>query len=152
MLRGEKGRCFKQAESPHTVGSDYDAMPRQKMPTLPAKQRQKIEAEVQLGYNPEMAMMEAQRCLRCDYNITVDSERCILCAGCVDVCPYGCIQLIPLDEIDYDEAVLDLSPIKQGAALVLDETYCIRCGLCMSRCPTGAIGIERFDILGPVHC
>jgi formate dehydrogenase major subunit len=152
MLRGEKWRCFKQAESPHTVGSDYDAMPRQKMPTLPAKQRQKIEAEVQRGYSPEMAIMEAQRCLRCDYNITVDSERCILCAGCVDVCPYGCIQLIPLDEIDNDKAVLDLSANKQGTALILDEDFCIRCGLCVHRCPTGAIEMERFEILRPVYC
>lgn len=151
VLTGEKGRCLKQAGSPHGAGSNFDELPRQRMPTLPAKERQSLEKEVQLGFGPETAMMEAKRCLRCDCNITVDSERCILCAGCVDVCPYGCIQMIPLDEIESDIAVFDLSHIKQGAALVLDETYCMRCGLCMRRCPTGAIEMERFGILTPVY-
>jgi ferredoxin len=133
------------------VDSSFDELPRQKMPTLPAKERQKIEQEVRLGFSPEMAMTEARRCLRCDDNIMVDRERCILCAGCVDVCPYGCIQLIPLDEIESDKTVLDISRIKQGAALILDETFCIRCGLCLHRCPTDAIRMERFEILTPVY-
>jgi formate dehydrogenase major subunit len=150
-LVGENGRRLKQAELPHAVDSNFDALPRQTMPTLPVTQRQKIEAEVQLGFDPDAAMIEARRCLRCDHNITVDSKRCILCGGCVDVCPHGCIQMIPLDEIECDKAVPDLSHIQQGAALILDETYCIRCGLCMQRCPTGAIEMERFEILTPVH-
>jgi formate dehydrogenase (NADP+) beta subunit len=147
----EKGRCLKPAESARAVDSSFDELPRQKMPTLPAKERQKIEQEVRLGFSPEMAMTEARRCLRCDDNIMVDRERCILCAGCVDVCPYGCIQLIPLDEIESDKTVLDISRIKQGAALILDETFCIRCGLCLHRCPTDAIRMERFEILTPVY-
>jgi NAD-dependent dihydropyrimidine dehydrogenase PreA subunit len=60
--------------------------------------------------------------------------------------------LIPLDEIESDKALPDLSRLQQGAALILDETHCIRCGLCMHRCPTGAIRMERFEILTPVHC
>jgi formate dehydrogenase major subunit len=152
MLVGENGCCLKPAESPRTVDSNFDALPRQTMPTLPATHRRKIEAEVQLGFDPETAMLEARRCLRCDYNITIDSKRCILCGGCVDVCPHGSIQLIPLDEIECDKAVADLSHIQQGAALILDETHCIRCGLCLHRCPTGAIEMERFEILTPVHC
>ncbi len=147
----EKGRCLKQSQPPHAMDSTFDALPRQTMPTLPATQRQKIETEVQLGFDPETAMIEAKRCLRCDVNITVDSERCILCGGCVDVCPYGSIQLIPLDEIESGNTVSDFSQIRQGAALVLDETYCIRCGLCLNRCPTNAIAMERFEILAPVY-
>ena len=147
----ENGRSLKTAELPHGAGSNYDELPRQKMPTLPAKKRKKMEKEVQLGFSPIMAIMEAKRCLRCDYNIIINSERCILCAGCVDICPYGCIQMISLDQIESDEAVIDLSHVKQGAALILDETYCIRCGLCIGRCPTGAIEMERFEILSPVY-
>jgi NAD-dependent dihydropyrimidine dehydrogenase PreA subunit len=59
--------------------------------------------------------------------------------------------LIPLDEIESDKAVLDLSHIKQGTALIMDEAFCIRCGLCVHRCPTGAIEMERFEILTPIH-
>jgi formate dehydrogenase major subunit len=151
--RREKGCCcVEQAGSPHRADSNFDELPRQKMPIIPAGERRKIEREVQLGFGRETAMIEARRCLQCDYNITVDSEPCILCAGCVDVCPHGCIQLIPLDEIESDPSVFDLSHIKHGAALVLDETYCIRCGLCIRRCPTGAITMKRFEMLTPVHC
>jgi formate dehydrogenase major subunit len=151
-LIGEKGHCLKQSQLPHTVDSNYDALTRQTMPTLPATKRHNIDTEVQLGFEPETAMTEAKRCLQCDYNISIDSKRCILCGGCVDVCPYGSIQLIPLDEIECDKTVPDLAHIQQGAALILDESHCIRCGLCIRRCPTKAIGMERFDILTPVHC
>jgi formate dehydrogenase major subunit len=146
---GEEGRCLKAAQSPRVLDSNFDELSRQKMPTRPVNRRQKIEEEVQLGFDPQMAMTEARRCLRCDHNIAVDSERCILCAGCVDVCPYGSIQMIPLDEIGNAKEASDLDPLKQGAALVLDEALCMRCGLCMHRCPTGAIGMEHFEILIP---
>jgi formate dehydrogenase major subunit len=151
LLRGEKGRLLEVADLPQAKGSDFDELPRQKVPTLPAEERRNIEAEVQLGFSPDMAMTEAKRCLRCDHNIMVDAKRCILCAGCVDVCPYGSIQLIPLDEIKSDKRVLDLASVEQGAALILDEARCMRCGLCVHRCPTGAIGMERFEIVTPVH-
>jgi formate dehydrogenase major subunit len=147
----EQGRSLPAPELPHAAGSNYDALPRQKMPTLPVEQRNKIEEEVQLGFRPETAITEAKRCLRCDHNVTVDGEQCILCAGCVDVCPQGCIDMIPLDQIESDKAVMDLSRFKQGAALILDEALCIRCGLCVRRCPTGAIKMERFKIITPVH-
>jgi NAD-dependent dihydropyrimidine dehydrogenase PreA subunit len=136
---GEIGLAFNPARSPHAPGSDYDAMPRQKMPALPLADRKSLEKEVQLGFTPETAMTEARRCLRCDHNILVDSGRCILCTGCLDVCPHGCIQMIPMNQIESDASVMDPAHLKQGTALILDETYCIRCGLCINRCPTGAI-------------
>lgn len=142
---GEQGLCSEAAELPHAAVDDYDELPRQTMPALPTKERKQLEKEVQLGFSPEMAMVEARRCLRCDYNIMVNSERCVLCAGCVDVCPYGCIQIISQDQIESDEAPLSLSPVNQGAALVMDEAFCIRCGLCVQRCPTGAMKLERCE-------
>jgi NADPH-dependent glutamate synthase beta subunit-like oxidoreductase len=145
-LMAEKHHCLKSASAPHDIGSSFDALPRQTMPTLPPTERKTIETQIQLGFGPEMAKIEAKRCLRCDYNITVDSKQCILCAGCVDVCPHRCIQVIQLDEIEGDKAISDFSYIKQGAALILDEAYCIRCGLCAHRCPTGAIEMKRFEI------
>lgn len=151
LQRWEQGRSLPAPELPHAAGSDYDAFSRQKMPTLPVGQRKKIDEQVELGFRPETAIAEAKRCLRCDHNITVDGEQCILCAGCADVCPQGCIDMIPLNQIESDQAVMDLSRLKQGAALILDEASCLRCGLCVRRCPTGAIKMERFKIFTPVH-
>ncbi len=140
----EQVQSLKAAKLPHAAVDDYDDLPRQKMPTLPVKDRIQMEQEVELGFSPQMAMVEARRCLRCDYNIMVNSARCILCAGCVDVCPHGCIQIISADQIESDEAPTGLFPADQGAALIMDETMCIRCGLCVLRCPTRAVKMVRF--------
>jgi NADPH-dependent glutamate synthase beta subunit-like oxidoreductase len=140
---GERDLAFKPARLPHAPGSDYEALPRQKMPTLPPADRQSMEQEIQLGFTPETAMREARRCLRCDHNILIDGRRCILCAGCLDACPQGCIQMIPTDRIAMDASVPDPAPVEPGTALVLDEAHCIRCGLCVKQCPTGAIRMER---------
>src|ERR1700722_581383 len=40
-------------------------IPRQQMPEQPADERNKNFTEVKLGYSPELAMQEAQRCLGC---------------------------------------------------------------------------------------
>ncbi len=148
---GEKGRCLKVVRLPHAADSNYDALPRQKIPTLPAEERSELNREVQLGYSPEVAMLEAQRCLRCDHNIMIDPDLCILCGGCVDVCPNRCIRMISLERIEADKKVMDFSQINPGTALIIDEALCIRCGLCIRRCPTGALGMERFEIATPVH-
>ena len=145
---GEKSFAFKPAWPPHAPGSNYEVLPRQKMPALAPTERQSLEEEVQLGFTSQTAMVEARRCLRCDHNILIDSTRCILCAGCLDVCPHGCIQMIPTDSIKMDDSVPYRTDVKPGTVLVLDEAYCIRCGLCIERCPTGAIRMERFDSTG----
>ena len=36
------------------------------MPTLPVEQRTRDFSQVELGYSEEMAIEEANRCLRCD--------------------------------------------------------------------------------------
>ncbi|NIN66840.1 MAG: 4Fe-4S dicluster domain-containing protein, partial [Anaerolineae bacterium] len=70
-------------------------------------------------------------------NIFIDSQQCILCGRCVEICPYDCISMVSLDRID-----TGLVPVAQerlpevGAVMVLDEELCIRCGLCEVRCPT----------------
>ena len=50
-------------------------------------------------------MAEAQRCLHCWVNTVFegtpeDGTMCILCGGCVDVCPEKCLELVSLDRID----------------------------------------------------
>ncbi len=137
---------------------DYEKIERQEMPMLPLQNRwgedvrRNLEIEVEVGYTREMAMKEATRCLQCAYNILIDSDLCILCAACVDVCPERIIRLVPLKELDgiagADQYQADPA-MAEAQTLLLDENECIRCGLCVVRCPTQAIKMARFNYSDP---
>jgi formate dehydrogenase major subunit len=128
--------------TPYVRDESYLRIGRQAMPTLPPEQRRNLEAEVELGYSRETAMAEASRCLQCQVNVMIDSQSCILCGGCVDVCPYDALSMVPLDNLEIAEGLaLDAAT---GAALLLNEERCVRCGLCENRCPTGAIRMVRL--------
>jgi len=117
-------------------------------------------------------MREARRCLRCWINTVFegnepDGSQCVLCGGCVDVCPENCIQLVPLESIEFTPEVLEeiqansaslrvelddvaaeeLGTIT-GSAMLKDETRCIRCGLCAERCPVSVITMEAYSMRG----
>src|SRR5207244_9019688 len=49
-----------------------------------------IKAEVELGFDPELALKEAHRCLNCDVQTVFESKLCIECDACVDICPMDC--------------------------------------------------------------
>ncbi len=137
---------------------DYEKVERQEMRMLPLENRwaddvrHNLEIEVEIGYTREMAMKEATRCLQCAYNILIDSDLCILCAACVDVCPEKIIRLVPLKELSgiqgADQYQADPA-MAEAQTLLLDENECIRCGLCVVRCPTQAIKMARFQYSDP---
>ena len=78
---------------PRDLRDGYDGTPRHECPTLSLERRMGF-SEVELPFSPEQAAAEGNRCLHCDYNIFLDGERCILCGGCVDICPYQCIAMV----------------------------------------------------------
>jgi NADPH-dependent glutamate synthase beta subunit-like oxidoreductase/formate hydrogenlyase subunit 6/NADH:ubiquinone oxidoreductase subunit I len=93
------------------------------------------------------AQDQAVRCLVCSLNPIFDSDLCILCNGCVDVCPMDCLKLVPVSELDGDEKVAALIQAiggNQATAMLLDPEHCIRCGLCADRCPTEAVVMHAF--------
>ena len=98
-------------------------------------------------------MREACRCLDCGVNTIFNSDTCILCGGCADVCPEVCLELVSLDRLSGDGslqqalsgALHETAPAVYSA-IIKDETKCIRCGLCARRCPAEAITMERVHI------
>jgi len=128
---------------------DYDRVPRQPIPCLPVQRRTGFR-EVELDYSEPQARTEGRRCLWCNVSPIFDSEKCILCGGCVDICPENCLKLTRLDRLDGVpglealRAALDVTPA--GGAILKDEERCIRCGLCADRCPTGAVTMELLEI------
>jgi len=135
----------------------YEAVPRTPVPTAPVEERRKrIDLQVESGYGPEEAAAEAGRCLDCGVNTIFDSERCILCGGCADVCPTLCLKLVSFDSLAMDLATgLNLAPGRPGetwSAIIKDEDRCIRCANCERRCPVGAITMERYRFREEWRC
>ena len=70
----------------------------------------------------------------------IDQAECILCEGCVDICPWKCIHMVKTEAIV--EAVGTERPGEDPSDHVLftiDDDICTRCALCVDRCPTGVI-------------
>ncbi|MET0378078.1 MAG: 4Fe-4S dicluster domain-containing protein, partial [Spongiibacteraceae bacterium] len=113
--------------------------------------------EVELGFDVETALKEAQRCLNCDVQTVFTESRCIECDACVDICPTDCINFIQNED---DEAALRANlkapanlktqdlyvsrDLPTTRVMVKDENVCLHCGLCAERCPTGAWDMQKF--------
>jgi NADPH-dependent glutamate synthase beta subunit-like oxidoreductase len=130
----------------------YESIRRQAVPVRhPAARLTTAAAEVELGYSPRLAMREASRCLDCGVTPVFDGTRCVLCGGCVDVCPTECLKLVPLSamaptpaiDAAIEGALGSIADRESHSAILKDEERCIRCALCVMRCPADAIAMER---------
>ncbi len=143
---GEMARIY------HNMSVNYDRIPRQEMPKLAKKERRGLFLEVNQGYTEAQAVAESDRCLKCNFNIEIVGELCIICGGCVDVCPMDVIHMVDMSDVVDDGAIPGVAEAKkwgQGVAFFLDETACIRCALCIIRCPTDAITMNRYGTVTP---
>jgi len=115
-----------------------------------------IKAEVEIGFDPELAFHEAQRCLNCDVQTVFAPKLCIECDACVDICPVDCItftadgdesELRPRLNLPAQNLTQDLyisHGLKTGRIMAKDEDVCLHCGMCAERCPTGAWDMQKF--------
>jgi len=131
------------------AGDHYDRIPRQTVPSLPVARRTGFR-EVEESYSEAQARTEGSRCLWCNVETVFDSERCILCSGCVEICPEACLALVPASRLQETAELTALGEAlgadPSAGAIVKDEERCIRCGLCAQRCPTGAITMEALEL------
>jgi formate dehydrogenase beta subunit len=117
-----------------------------------------IKAEVELGYDVQLALKEAERCLNCDIQTVFTASLCIEYDACVDICPMDCITFTadgeeadlrtrlqaPAANLTQDIYVAD--GLKTGRIMAKDEDVCLHCGLCAERCPTGAWDMKKYLI------
>ncbi len=130
----------------------YESLRRVAVPVIHPEQRlDHPDNVVESGYTREQAMREASRCLDCGVTPVFDGTRCVLCGGCVDVCPTKCLKIVSLDVLEMTddisaavEAAIGVdAELNENSAILKDEDRCIRCALCAMRCPVEAITMER---------
>ena len=120
-----------------------------------SKSLKNLKTEVELGFDEELALEEAQRCLNCDMQTVFEDDLCIECDACVDICPTDCINFVDNDTeekvrdklrvpaLNLDQSLYVSGKLKTGRRMVKDEDMCVHCGLCAERCPTGAWDIKK---------
>lgn len=141
----------------HAMFAEWTKKARGKTKSLPVDRRTGISV-IDLGYSLEQALEEGSRCLECSVQTIFDGSKCILCNGCVDVCPWDCLKIVSIDQMTGGERLQTVIQALVGstgedqadqhnakvAAMLKDDESCTRCALCAKRCPTGAITMEAF--------
>lgn len=155
-----------------SYANDYSEDKRVAVPHVETKKSLKnLKVEVELGYDVELALEEAERCLNCDVQTVFVRNLCIECDACVDICPVDCINFTANGEeqelrqslrVPAANGAQDLyisDQLKTGRIMAKDEDLCLHCGLCAERCPTGAWDMQKFtyverqaDPSGQVSC
>jgi ferredoxin len=72
--------------------------------------------------------------------IHIDQSECIMCEGCVDICPWKCIHMVTPDAVaESVNTELPGDDPSDHVIFLIDDDVCTRCALCVDRCPTGVI-------------
>lgn len=130
---------------------------------IDAETRSTCHDYIEINYREPIAQGQGERCLKCNINTIFTGDLCILCGGCVDVCPMKCLELVKLSDLDFSgdmeklvnnyygvnikrliDEMDERSLNELGSVMIKNEDVCIRCGFCAKRCPTGAVQMEKF--------
>ena len=115
-----------------------------------------VKLEVELGFDRDLGLKEAERCLNCDVETVFADKLCIECDACVDICPVDCITFTEDGEeaelrtrlkapaVNLTQDLYVSGALPTGRVMVKDEDVCLHCGLCAERCPTGAWDMQKF--------
>ena len=103
------------------VAEEIDRIERNSIPMMTPEERVRHFKQAELGYDPELAVCEARRCLTCAAGAQRIDELCVNCLTCVRICPY------------------DVPVINEEGTVTIRNEHCQACGLCMGICPVYAI-------------
>jgi len=95
----------------------------------------------------EVSPDELSRSVKPKQFLHIDQSECIMCEGCVDICPWKCIHMLSAETVA--EAVGTEQPgvdPNDHVVFIVDEDVCTRCGLCVDRCPTGVIIMGKAGV------
>ena len=139
--------------------AEHDAAKRHLVPHANKRRSlDNIKVEVELGFDTDLGLKEAQRCLNCDVQTVFTEKLCIECDACVDICPMDCISFIPNGEdeevrsqmlvpsFSEEQDIYVSEELPTGRLMVKDEDVCLHCGLCAERCPTAAWDMQKSVI------
>lgn len=143
-----------------SYSNDYQGDERYRVPSLDLSKRfQNLKLEVELGYDDQLALKEAERCLNCDVQTVFSGPSCIECDACIDICPTDCLTLTNSGERDQLDLrvpavnplqnLFQSEPLETGRSMIKDENVCLHCGLCAERCPTGAWDMQKLNLRLP---
>ncbi|MBI4541151.1 MAG: FAD-dependent oxidoreductase [Gemmatimonadetes bacterium] len=146
-----------------SYSNDYSPEQRARMRHVDLRERfQRLNIEVELGFDLEQTLREVERCLNCDVQTHFTAALCIECDACLDVCPLNCLTIThtgPEEELrtrlmapaeNLEQSLYVSAALPQtGRVMVKDEDVCIHCGLCAERCPTAAWDMMKSELLIP---
>ena len=146
-----------------SYSNDFEARGRRVMPTVELGTRfQRLDTEVELGFDDAQTRIEVERCLNCDMQTVFTDKLCIECDACIDVCPVDCLTItdngeesdlrkrlrVPAENLDQPLFVSGALP-QTSRVMVKDENICVHCGLCAERCPTSAWDMRKSTLCVP---
>src|SRR5260370_8072346 len=100
----------------------------------------------------EIASEDLSKAVKPKQFLHIDQSECIMCEGCVDICPWKCIHMLSADtiaEADNTERPGD-SP-EDHVVFVVGEDVCTRCGLSVDLCPTVVLIMRTPTLDPPAH-
>lgn len=138
----------------YRMPAEYEKKARTTPPVAPPEKRIGKQ-EIELSFTEEEARSQASRCLTCHTSPIYNSEECIICGRCTDICPQKCLTFVPYSSLTIENEneknpgsdllrYLRAQPDDDLTVMLKDDTACIRCGLCATRCPTGAMTMETI--------
>ncbi|MBI5637828.1 MAG: FAD-dependent oxidoreductase [Nitrospinae bacterium] len=148
--RGEYSRSedlrLKEDQTPVKLAA-YDNIARHHAENIPLNLRLNTFEEVERTLTKEEAMLEAARCFQCSHTWRYNSDTCILCNNCVDVCPQKCLGMAELTELEFSRLFNENISLKEQGitGIEIDRDLCIRCTFCAQVCPTDSIDFTTYE-------